>query len=233
MSLKHVGLSAARRNGGSSADVASDLKPDWSQPVNISHTNTHARSSAHSPPTPPPSLSVALWASSLVPFFSFSITSLFLAARAQDGAEVFFLSLFLFFFFFFQQNFGVLFRLFCLPKVSASCSDLWENAGVKKNLHVSRRYFYEGWSLKTARRAGLHRGTTGIQVVFRGEIQKFDTKKQLETYYLISIMAEITHLLSPSYDIPAQTLFLPTLSWCWCGVAMVTWCRCVTSRETS
>lgn len=27
--------------------------------------------------------------------------------------------------------------------------------------------------------------------------------------------------------------FLPTASWCWCGVAMVTWCRCVTSRETS
>lgn len=28
-------------------------------------------------------------------------------------------------------------------------------------------------------------------------------------------------------------LFLPTASWCWCGVAMATWCRCVTSRETS
>lgn len=77
----------------------------------------------------------------------------------------------------------------------------------KKNLHVWRRYFYEGWSLKTARRAGLRQGTTGIQVVFwEGEIHKSNTKKQMKTYYLISIMAEITHLLSPSHDIPAQTL---------------------------
>lgn len=233
MSFKHVGLSAARRHGGSSRNIASDLKPDWSQPVNISHTNAHARSSAHSPPTPPPSLSVALWASSLVPFFSFSITSLFLAARAQDGAEVFFLSLS----FSFSFSFSSRTLEFCsdssVSPRSLHRARTYGRTLAWKNLHVSRRYFYEGWSLKTARRAGLHRVTTGIQVVFRGEIHKFDTKKQLEAYYLISIMAEITHLLSPSYDIPAQTLFLPTLSWCWCGVAMVTWCRCVTSRETS
>lgn len=57
-----------------------------------------------------------LWASSLVPFL-FSISSLFLAARAANGAEVF------------HQSSLVVFRVLCLPKVPGSCLDLWENIG--------------------------------------------------------------------------------------------------------
>lgn len=39
--------------------------------------------------------------------------------------------------------------------------------------------------------------------LFLRKTHQFNTKKQLEACNLISIMAEITHLLSPSYDIPA------------------------------
>lgn len=49
----------------------------------------------------------------------------------------------------------------------------------------------------------LYQGTTGIYAVFKGKTHKFNTEKQLEAGYSIAIMSEISHLLSPSYDIPA------------------------------
>lgn len=84
------------------------------------HTRLHPLSCS-SPPalstTPYLLLSACLlWASSLVPFL-FSISSLFLAARAPNGAEVF------------HQSSLVVFRVLCLPKVPGSCLDLWENTG--------------------------------------------------------------------------------------------------------
>lgn len=137
---------------GCSLDAASDLKPDWFQPVKMSHTNAHVCSSAH-PTLSQNLLRPSVWLCETVAlclFFSFSITSLFLAARAQDGAEVFSLFSFSFSFSYSSRTLELCSDSFVSPRSlhrawTYGRTVLWKK---KKNLGASRRYFYKGWSVK-------------------------------------------------------------------------------------
>lgn len=113
-----------------SAFTLSDLKP-----VRLVDTQTqtcecepykhpHIKLHLHPCSSPPassttPYLLLSAWLCEPVALylFLFSMPSLFLAARVQDGAEVF------------QERSLVVFRVLCLPKVPGSCLDSWENIG--------------------------------------------------------------------------------------------------------